>query len=96
MRLVDQRYNADRATLNGNYDGGRGFGRGGGRGQGGRGAQRGPAPAAAAAPDAQPVSMSPNRIARLKRFDLNWQAALASSTRAGSRRRPGPTSRMLK
>ncbi len=75
MRLVTQRYTADRATLNGNYDGGRGFGRGGGRGQGGRGANT---PAATPAPDAAPaVSMSPNRIARLKRFDTNWQAVLA-------------------
>jgi hypothetical protein len=69
MRLVTQRYTADRATLNGNYDGGRGQGRGGGRG-------RGTTAPAAAPTDPQPVSMSTNRIARLKRFDLNWQAAL--------------------
>src|SRR5512145_1425046 len=75
MRLVAQRYNADRNTLNGNYDGGRGFGRGGGRGQGGRGAST-PAPPPSSAVAPPPVSMSPNRIARLKRFDMNWQAAL--------------------
>ena len=62
MRLVVQRYNADRATLSSNYAGGAGGGRGGGRGTGGG------APAAV---------LSPGRIARLKRFDLDWQAALA-------------------
>jgi uncharacterized protein (DUF885 family) len=74
MQLVTTRYTFDRATLNGNYDGGRGAGRGGGRGQGGRGAA--PAPEPAAAPSAAPVSMSINRIARLKRFDASWQEAL--------------------
>jgi len=72
MRLVAQRYTADRATLNGNYDGGRGPGRGGGRGQGGSAATPAPAPST----DPPPVMMSANRIARLKRFDMNWQAAL--------------------
>jgi hypothetical protein len=75
MRLVMQRYTADRATLNGNYDGGRGQGRGGGRGGQGR---AGAAAAAPASPETMPVSMSTNRIARLKRFDTNWQAALAT------------------
>ncbi len=66
VRLVTLRYNTDRATLNGNYDGGRGPGRGG---RGGRGMDAAPvAPA--------PLSLSPNRIARLKRFDLSWQSAL--------------------
>jgi Bacterial protein of unknown function (DUF885) len=66
MRLVSQRYAADRALLSGNYLGG---GRGGGRG--GRG---GPAPSAT---DTAPaLSVSPNRLARLKRFDLDWRAAL--------------------
>jgi Bacterial protein of unknown function (DUF885) len=79
LGLVTQRYGADRLTLNGNYDGGRGpgrGGRGGGRGmevpadgRAGRGAD--PAPAASV-----PPSLSLNRIARLKRFDLSWQAAL--------------------
>jgi hypothetical protein len=64
MRMVVQRYTLDRNTLSGNYANG---GRGGGRG--GRGA-------AAAGPVAAPVPLSPARIARLKRFDLNWQAAL--------------------
>jgi hypothetical protein len=80
LGLVTQRYGADRLTLNGNYDGGRGpgrGGRGGGRGMdlaadgpGGRGAD--PAPAASV-----PPSLSLNRIARLKRYDMSWQAALA-------------------
>jgi hypothetical protein len=67
MRMVVQRYNLDRSTLSGNYA--HGSGRGGGRGG------RGGAPAAGAAP-AGPVPVSPARIARLKRFDLNWQAAI--------------------
>ena len=46
LRLVTQRYNTDRATLNGNYDGGRGPGRGG-RGGDGRGGRGTDAPAAA-------------------------------------------------
>ena len=64
MRLVAQTYRLDRATLNGNYQGG--TGRGGGRGRG----------AAETAPASAPISLSPARIARLKRFDLDWQAAL--------------------
>ena len=51
-------------------DGGRG-GRGG-EGRGGRGTATAPA-----APVAAPPSLSPGRIARLKRFDMSWQAALA-------------------
>lgn len=63
MRLVVQRYTMDRSTLNGNYlAGGRG-------GRGGRGGQP-------AAPVNTSVSLSPSRIARLKRFDLDWQAAV--------------------
>ena len=66
MRLVVVRYTADRGLLNGNYAGG--AGRGGGRRGGG------------AAPGAAPVDVpiSPARIARLKRFDVDWQAALAT------------------
>src|SRR6187431_165893 len=74
MRLVVTRYNADRQTLNANYAGPGGFNMPGGRGGGGRAA--GPAasgPGAGAAPG--PVSLSPARLARLKRFDLDWQAA---------------------
>jgi hypothetical protein len=74
MRLVVQRYTLDRSTLNGNYLTG---GRDGGRG--GRGGGRGGAQAGTTAPTTAPntsVSVSPNRIARLKRFDLDWQAAL--------------------
>jgi len=69
MRLVVTRYTADRAALNLNFAGPGGFnmGRGGGRGQ------------AAGAPSAAqgPVPVSQARLARLKRFDLDWQAALA-------------------
>ncbi len=83
LRIVTQRYAIDRSTLNGNYDGGgraggRG-GRGGPAGGGGGGtdgrAGRGTEPAAATTPT--PLSLSPNRIARLKRYDASWQAALA-------------------
>jgi hypothetical protein len=65
MQLVVQRYTADRALLNANYQGGESFA--GGRGRGG----------AAATSGRPPISLSPTRIARLKRFDLDWQAALA-------------------
>jgi hypothetical protein len=69
MRLVVVRYNADRSTLSGNYAGGnRGAGgrRGGGAGNaGGGGAQ------------SIDVPVSSARIARLKRFDMDWQTALA-------------------
>jgi hypothetical protein len=73
MRLVVQRYTMDRNTLNGNYLPGAGR-QGGGGGRGGRG---GAAPAPAAPAPGFTVSLSPNRIARLKRFDMDWQAALA-------------------
>jgi len=73
MRLVAQRYTLDRNTLNGNFLAG---GRTGGRGGRGRGdAPPSAAPAPAAAPNTS-VSLSPNRIARLKRFDLDWEIAL--------------------
>jgi hypothetical protein len=63
FRLVTQRYTLDRATLHGNYlDGFRTFG-------GGR-------PGTTASAPAEPLSAS--RLARLKRFDLDWQAALAA------------------
>ena len=62
MRLVVQRYTMDRNLLNGNYAG---AARGRGRGRGG-----------AATPAPQPVPISPARIARLKRFDMDWKAAL--------------------
>src|SRR6188474_2917662 len=74
MRLVVTRYNADRQTLNANYAGPGGFNMPGGRGGGGRGAA--PAaggPGAGAAPGPVPVSAA--RLARLKRFDLDWQTA---------------------
>jgi len=73
LRLVSLRYSTDRSTLNGNYDGGRAPGRGGRGGGGGaqgrgRGAEQGTA--------VTRLSLSPSRIARLKRFDVSWQAAL--------------------
>ena len=70
MRLVTARYTLDRATLSGNYFGG--SSRGGGRGAGG------PGGAARAARRFSPSRSRPHRIARLKRFDLDWQAALAA------------------
>jgi hypothetical protein len=70
MRIVVQRYNADRATLNQNYAGPGGFNMRGGRGGGGAGG------------GSTPVPVSPARIARLKRFDLDWQTALGKLTTA--------------
>ena len=71
MRMVALRYTLDRTTLSGNYANGTGRGRGGG-GRG-RGAA---APDPSAPPPAPLVPVSPARIARLKRFDMAWQAAL--------------------
>src|SRR5262249_21989681 len=70
MRLVVTRYHADRQTLNANYAGPGGFNMPGGRGRG-----AGPAPTSATAP--RPVPISAGRLARLKRFDLDWQAAVS-------------------
>lgn len=70
MRLVVTRYTADRQTLNQNFAGPGGFNMGGGRGRG-QGAA-----GAAQATGLGPVPISPARLARLKRFDLDWQAAL--------------------
>jgi hypothetical protein len=64
MRMVVQRYTLDRITLAGNYA--NGAARGGGR-RGRANADQPPAPL---------VPVSPARIARLKRFDANWQGAL--------------------
>jgi hypothetical protein len=71
LRIVARFYAADRATLSSNYLGGASEGRGG-RGRG----------AAAAPPAAETLSLSPNRIARLKRFDLDWQTALGKLDQA--------------
>ncbi len=65
MRMVAQRYTLDRNTLSGNYANGS-------AGRGGRGGRGNPQ---AAAPSPL-VPVSAGRIARLKRFDMNWQAAL--------------------
>jgi hypothetical protein len=62
MRLVVLRYTLDRAALSGNFLGAPRGGPGGGRGAG------------TAAPT--PAYSSSSRIARLKRFDLDWQSAL--------------------
>ena len=71
MRLVATRYRADRQTLNANYAGAGGFNMPGARG--GRGAA-----AEQAAPAPRPVPISAARLARLKRYGLDWQAALDS------------------
>ena len=79
MRLVPTRYNADRNTLSGNYAGQ--TGRGGGGRAGGRAGGGGAAAAAAPAAPARrrPVRCRclPRASRDLKRFDLDWQAALA-------------------
>ncbi len=78
MRLVVTRYNADRQELNRNFAGRGGFNfPGGGRRGGGPPApDQGPASASQASPAfAAPISAA--RLARLKRYDLDWQAALA-------------------
>lgn len=81
MRLVVTRYTADRGELNRNYAGRGGFNfPGGGRGGGGRGAAGAPPAGAPATEQAAPAFASPisqARLARLKRYDLDWQAALA-------------------
>src|SRR3954464_1653826 len=92
MRLVVTRYNAERQTLNGNYAGPSGFNMPGGRGRGrgAPGAPGGPG-APAAAPANRPVPVSTLRLARLKRFDLDWQAALGKRPAAElSPQRGGP------
>lgn len=71
MRLVVTRYHADRAALNQNFAGPGGFNMRGAR-RGGP-AQPGQSPAAQTA---GPVPISAARLARLKRFDLDWKAAL--------------------
>jgi uncharacterized membrane protein YgcG len=73
FRMVVSRYAIDRNTLDDNYYGDVGGGRGGGRGRGGRG---GGQPAEADARTPERISLSPARIARLKRYDMEWQAAL--------------------
>ena len=60
MFLVAQRYTLDRTTLNGNYAG---------SGNAGRGGRAGGAPAPM-------MPLSTARLSRLKRFDVDWQAAL--------------------
>ena len=78
LRLVEQHYRLDRNTLNGNYLAGGRSGAPGGRGRGRGGNTASPA----AAPNTS-ISLSPNRIARLKRFDLDWQMALQKLDRSG-------------
>ncbi|HEY7394848.1 MAG TPA: DUF885 family protein [Gemmatimonadaceae bacterium] len=91
MRLVIQRYANDHTLLAGNYAAGQprqGGGRGG-RGRAGADSTTGPAQTGAASggrggrggapldPTSAPIPISKDRIARLKRFDLSWQVALA-------------------
>ena len=81
MRLVALAYNTDRSTLNGNFDTGRAGGRGGrGGGRDGGGGREGGGPPAAGrgvAPASAPgISLSVRRVARLKRFEMDWQAGL--------------------
>ena len=90
MRLVVTRYNADRSTLSGNYAGaGR---RGGGRAAAAAGGGGRPAPVARRRRRHRgPVPFSPARLARLKRYDLDWQAALGEARHVeavGGRGRP--------
>jgi len=66
MKFVASRYNADRNMLAANYAGITNFGGRGGGGQRGAVADYGD----------PPLVISPNRIARLKRFDMSWQVAL--------------------
>ena len=76
MRMVVTRYNADRNTLIGDYAGRTGAGRGGGGGRGGGQGGGGGAAAGPATTPERPVQISPGRLARLKRYDMEWQAAL--------------------
>lgn len=80
-RMIVTLYNADRNTLSGDYAG-RAGGRGGGAGRGGQGRAGGAPGAVPAAPADRPVAISSARLARLKRFDLEWQAALAAIDRS--------------
>jgi uncharacterized protein (DUF885 family) len=88
MRFVVTRYTLDRGILSCNYANGAtggarctagagGASATGGGGRGGRGGGTG-AGGADATPPAQPeiVPISPDRLGRLKRFDVDWQAAL--------------------
>jgi hypothetical protein len=68
LRMVAQRYALDRTTLAGNYANGAARGGGGRRGRAGN-ADQPPAPSL--------IPVSQARIARLKRFDANWQAAVS-------------------
>ncbi|TAK16530.1 MAG: DUF885 family protein [Acidobacteria bacterium] len=75
LRLVVTRYNQDRQELNRNHAGRGGFSMpNAGRRGGGPPAQT---PATASPMPAYPAPISAARLARLKRFDLDWQAALA-------------------
>jgi hypothetical protein len=75
LRLVVTRYHADRALLSTNFPGGEFGGRGG---RGGRGGAQPTAGQGEATGPAEPlIEISPTRSARLKRFDLSWQTALA-------------------
>jgi uncharacterized protein (DUF885 family) len=76
MRIPGQWYTADRQVLAQNYLPGVGGGGGRGGGRGGRAGGAAEAPAAPATPAIALPSLSKNRIARLKRLDMDWQLAL--------------------
>jgi hypothetical protein len=76
LQLVVTRYHADRGLLATNFPGGELGGRGGRGGRGGAPAAAGQGETPAGPPEPA-LEISPNRIARLKRFDLSWQSALA-------------------
>ena len=88
MRLVTLLYNTDRTTLNGDFDTGRSGGRGG------RGGREGGQGRGAAAAGPQAPGLSVRRVARLKRFDMDWQAALAKLDASKLSRRRGLTSQV--
>jgi len=78
MRLPTQWYAADRQVLAQNYlpGVGGGSGRAGGGGRGGRQGGAAETPVVPATPAVVLPSLSINRIARLKRLDLDWRLAL--------------------
>ncbi|MFB3853718.1 MAG: DUF885 family protein [Vicinamibacterales bacterium] len=75
MRLVVVRYSADRATLNQNYLTGMAR-QGGGGGRGGAAVMPAQGVEAGTGETVRRIPMSKARIARLERFDLDWQTAL--------------------
>jgi uncharacterized protein (DUF885 family) len=81
MRLVVLRYDLDRTTISCNYvnGGGRGVRCAGGAGgaNAAGGGRNGGAPGGTPEIVPEIVPLSPSRLARLKRLDMDWQAAVA-------------------